>query len=56
MATIWLGDFRLKQLQQYLTTNSEETIETDLSSIYLIDEYANYFWLDSTITQQLQQL
>ena len=49
MATIWLGDFRAKQLQQYfIKTDNESRKDT-----YLVDDYAEYSWFSTNASAHL---
>lgn len=50
MATLWLGDFRLEQLQQY---QNKAGIEAEYN--YFMDTSADFSWLDSTAAEYLTQ-
>lgn len=53
MATIWISDFRGRQLQY--CTNLDENIDSS-SDIYIVDDTAEYSWLSSNAMVQLPLL
>lgn len=50
MATIWISDFRSRQLQY--CTNLDENTDSS-SDIYIVDDTAEYSWFNSNATIQL---
>lgn len=50
MATIWISDFRSRQLQY--CTNLDENADSS-SDIYIVDDTAEYSWFNSNATIQL---
>ena len=53
MATIWISDFRSRQLQ-YCTDLDEDTDSS--SDVYIVDDTAEYSWLNSNAISQLPLL
>ena len=52
MAILWVGDFRLNQLQNYQI----KIKNTGINSIFLTDDNAEYGWLNDVIIEQLPQM
>ena len=52
MAILWVGDFRLNQLQNY----QNKIKNAGINSIFLTDDNAEYNWLKGVITDQIPQM
>lgn len=50
MATLWVGDFRGKQLQHWLSTNALLSAE---SYAFFVDDHADISWLNTTATSEI---
>lgn len=51
MATVWIGDFRCKQLQQY-----QSTAGSLADNIYILEDAGEYSWFSTGLLEQLPQL
>ena len=52
MAILWVGDFRLNQLQNY----QNKIKNAGINSVFLTDDNAEYNWLKGIITDQIPQM